>query len=166
MLDEPSKPCRSCGETKPLSDFYTHPQMADGHLNHCKACKKAYQKQHYQDVGGNADYERARQQTPDRRANKIGYQATYRAKNPEKYRARTAVHNALRDGRLVRQPCAVCGSQRVQAHHKDYLKPLDVEWLCFKHHREDAHEQALRSDPSRASYSSTDNRGCESVCAA
>jgi hypothetical protein len=38
-------------------------------------------------------------------------------------------------GRLVKQPCAVCGStEKVEKHHKDYLKPLDVVWLCRAHH--------------------------------
>lgn len=54
---------------------------------------------------------------------------------PEKKRARRIVSNALRDGRLVRQPCETCGtSEDVHAHHDDYAKPLDVRWLCRKHH--------------------------------
>jgi hypothetical protein len=36
-----------------------------------------------------------------------------------------------------KQPCLVCGvSKRVHAHHKDYSKPLDVDWYCPKHHKE------------------------------
>lgn len=55
----------------------------------------------------------------------------YKAKSPEKYVARSAVGNALRSGRLVRQPCERCGAtERVEAHHEDYSRPLDVNWLC------------------------------------
>ena len=39
-----TKVCRGCGVEKELSEFYKHPRMADDHLNHCKACRRAYQK--------------------------------------------------------------------------------------------------------------------------
>jgi ribosomal protein S27AE len=57
-----------------------------------------------------------------------------RAANPEKWKARNAVNNAIRLGKLERQPCEVCGAPKVQAHHEDYAKPLDVRWLCRTHH--------------------------------
>jgi hypothetical protein len=57
-----------------------------------------------------------------------------REKYPERYAARRAVERALKRGDLVKQPCRDCGSPNVQAHHEDYNRPLEVVWLCRKHH--------------------------------
>jgi hypothetical protein len=48
--------------------------------------------------------------------------------------AHDAVERAIANGTLVRQTCEVCGYERVDAHHDDYTKPLDVRWLCRSHH--------------------------------
>ena len=61
----------------------------------------------------------------------------YYENNPEKRAATYMVSNAIRDSRLTKHPCQICGTiERVQAHHEDYNKPLEVTWLCVKHHNE------------------------------
>jgi hypothetical protein len=62
-------------------------------------------------------------------------QRRHRARYPQKTRARDAVSKALKRGKLVRQPCEVCGISETEAHHTDYTKPLDVQWFCRPHHR-------------------------------
>jgi hypothetical protein len=43
----------------------------------------------------------------------------------------------IKKGLLVRLPCEVCKTnEKVEAHHDDYTKPLEVRWLCRKHHQE------------------------------
>jgi hypothetical protein len=127
--------CIICGEEKLLDDFYTHPAMANGHLGKCKECCKKQERLRYKNnVLAMAIYDRQRQQTQERRNKKLVYQQTRRKNNPEKHKANQQVRHALRRGTIKKQPCAVCGSEKVQAHHKDYSKPLDVMWLCFPHH--------------------------------
>tara|TARA_Y100000310_G_scaffold285220_1_gene308535 strand:+ start:270 stop:974 length:705 start_codon:yes stop_codon:yes gene_type:complete len=59
-------------------------------------------------------------------------------------RAGNLAEKAIRRGALVPQPCEMCGAtgkmadgrNRIQAHHDDYNKPLNVRWLCQEHHHE------------------------------
>jgi len=51
--------------------------------------------------------------------------------------SRIVYHDAIRRGKLVRLPCEVCGKKRVDGHHSDYNRPLDVKWLCRTHHIEE-----------------------------
>ena len=55
-------------------------------------------------------------------------------KYPERRDARNKLNNAKNGGAITQQPCVVCGDNKVHAHHPDYSKPLDVVWLCQKHH--------------------------------
>ena len=53
-----------------------------------------------------------------------GRQQRWRQRNPRSYLAHLTVQNALRLGILVREPCEVCGAEKVEAHHPDYAAPL------------------------------------------
>jgi len=67
---------------------------------------------------------------------------------PEKVRAWKLFEHAIARGRIVRQPCRVCGDVKSHGHHADYSRPYDVDWLCAAHHREE-HRRLLKekTDP-------------------
>ena len=118
--------------------------MNDGLLGKCKECTKSDVKKRYRSPDGREkiiSYERKRFQNPERTAKVIIYQRERRKRSPEKEQARGMVGKALENGTLIQKPCEVCGSLNSEAHHSDYSKPLDVNWLCFKHHREGRHGQ-------------------------
>lgn len=53
--------------------------------------------------------------------------------NRERQRCYAVLKGELRRGNVVKpSTCARCGGtgERIEAHHKDHAKPLDVEWLC------------------------------------
>lgn len=135
------KICFICEKKKHLREFYRHKKMADGHLNKCKECTKKGVRQNYQEHREDyQEYERQREQRPERKAKKAEYQRQHRAKNPLKSRARRILNYHVRVGNIAKKPCEVCGAP-AEAHHANYRKPLDVEWLCLRHHRSERHKR-------------------------
>ena len=146
MVDVTQKRCFKCEQIKPVTEFYAHPAMADGRLGKCKECTKSDVQKNYADKREQySAYDRERQQQPYRRAKKLEYQRTARAKNPGKNHARAAVGRALRHGQITKpEHCSHCGATaELEAHHTDYSRPLDVLWLCFTCHREYGHGQTV-----------------------
>ena len=150
------KKCIHCGETLPLSEFYRHKQMADGHLNSCKHCQKSrVRANRAKNVDRYRAYDRRRYAEDETRQIDIIARAAIRAidradevreaqrrwgeRNKHQRKAHNAVNNAVRDGRLHKPTCCnKCGqetpSRRLQAHHHDYDRPLNVDWVCTTCH--------------------------------
>ena len=55
-------------------------------------------------------------------------------RDPVKKRARRRIRDRIHAGTLRRGNCMVCDEPEAQAHHEDYSKPLQIHWLCSKHH--------------------------------
>lgn len=127
------KRCFKCLRDLDESEFYRHPQMADGLLGKCKECAKLdSRKNRNARLDYYRRYDTIRSQRPERKQHLRETVRRLRQQNPEKTRARTAVSRALRSGRLHRPDhCSACSLPcRPEAHHTDYSKPLDVVWLC------------------------------------
>jgi len=146
-----NKTCPDCKKDKPLSDFYKDKQQKNGLKPYCKVCVKKQCAKHYID---NQDTLRKKCIIWYRNNRKkvLIYHKKYYEKNKKRILqvhttynktiaknimcARNAVSNAIRNNKLKKQPCEVCGELKVQAHHEDYSKPLEVNWLCKDHHSE------------------------------
>lgn len=141
MQEEKHKRCFKCGETKPLSDFYKHPMMADGHLNKCKECNKRDVRENYStnnDYYRQYDRDRLKDKNSPRNLKKLEYSRRYDKENPQKTKAQYTLGNAIRDKRLSRGcNCEYCGSSaNIHGHHSSYSEDmwLTVTWLCGKCH--------------------------------
>lgn len=160
-MDE--KRCKQCSKTKPLTEYYKYGKYYGGK---CKVCTKAYVKknrldniEYYRKYDRNRpnkderaekfkEAEKERLQDPEIRKQRNAYKKKWQENNTVKRAAHIIVGNAIRDGRLIKQPCEICGEAKVEAHHPDYSKPLEVNWLCRKCHAEH-HKKESRHEPLR-----------------
>jgi len=145
------KECFKCKEIKPLEEFYQHGRMASQRLNKCKECTKAdVRLNRAKKLEQYRQYDRGRAMRPDRVEARLEYRKTEQGKQvkrkadekyyqrcPEKYKARVTLNNAVRDGKISKPSTCACGrSGRIEAHHEDYSKPLEVSWLCVPCHKQ------------------------------
>lgn len=131
-----SKECFKCKTVKPLTEFYKHAGMADGHLNKCKECTKNDVSKHRdQNLEKIRAYDRTRGKISERIKTSTEITRAWRAEDSRRNRAHTTVARAIRSGKLVRQPCSRCNDPKSVAHHEDYDKPLEVMWLCQPCHK-------------------------------
>lgn len=132
-----TKKCFKCEEVKNIDDFYKHNAMADFHLNKCKECAKKDVREHRKNNDSVREYDRWRYHNDiDTKLKIREHTQNWINKNPEARQAHKILGNAVRSGKIIKQPCKVCGdTYRTHGHHEDYSKPLEVEWFCAKHHQ-------------------------------
>jgi len=118
--------------------------MANGVINTCKECKKEYQRGRSRSPEGRLK-DRQRNATPRRKKWLREYLKKRRKKDKLKTWASNKMWKAILSGKIKKGlKCILCGSiDKIQAHHTDYTKPLDVMWLCDVCHRKQ-HRQFKR----------------------
>ena len=137
-----AKTCSQCGKETTMEGMVTRRRNKDGKGSICRVCDAANGRRWRQK---NREHKREvdrqyRQAHPEifRDACRRGREAS-----PEKYKARYAVDNEMKAGRLYRPgECLSCGAECVpDGHHEDYSKPLEVVWLCRMCHLRGHKEQ-------------------------
>jgi len=132
------KICFRCNIEKPLTEYYKHKQMGDGHLNKCKDCTKSDSKKTLDKILADPEKkkkEQARHRDKYYRLNylekhKPSYEAKkmsidqYKSKFPEKIAAKN------KSGKLV------APEKGLQKHHWSYNSDhyKDVIWLTSENH--------------------------------
>ena len=144
------KVCFKCNILKPLSDFYKHSKMSDGHINKCKSCtKKDVHIHREENLEKVREYDRNRPNKTERSEKQRKYDQSargkeasatrrknYRAKQELRYKAHNTLSYALKRGQIIKpHSCYCCNVEcSPHGHHNDYTKPLDVVWLCVDCH--------------------------------
>ena len=140
-----NKICRTCNIEKDISFFGKHIAEKDGLRRHCKSCRS---EEAIMACENNPEYRKLRAKSA------LKYQKLHRDKinlykreYDKKDKIRAQAHRLIaqrvyttrnrKELRIEKKPCEKCNSvYRIHAHHPDYTKPLDVKWLCAKHHGE------------------------------
>ena len=142
--------CKVCGVTSDAAEFYK------GVNTRCKECHKRKVRENRE---AKADYYRTydalRYQTDPKvksrhkryakseagKASMLKARRKWMNKKPEARAAHIILGNAVKNGRIKKPTiCPNCGSlpkrRNMHAHHDDYAKPLDVQWLCSQCHHD------------------------------
>lgn len=162
-----TKKCSKCKVEKSSQEFGRCSATKSGLLSRCKLCREDYRRAWSKSSGGkekirlrSVRYWRNRNdsqkqkhlengrkysKTNNGRISSLKRVQKWKAANPRRAAAHWRVKNAIRDGKINRQPCEICRNEKSHAHHDDYSKPLDVMWLCPQHHK-DRHRWLTQQD--------------------
>jgi hypothetical protein len=121
------KHCKFCDIDKDPSCFPVNKDAKDGRHSKCRQCLHEYYKKWIQ--------------RPDVRAKKKSeWDKPYKDRvlvEPLKIKARDLLRHSVKSGAIIKpKECSVCGKspKRLEGHHNDYSKPLDVIWCCTSCH--------------------------------
>lgn len=130
------KVCSNCGMEKSKTEFQKRNASVDGLTASCRTCLKQRDAARYQTERElRLNRHKAYLATPEGKAAHKRATEKWQEQNKLRRAAHVILNNALKYKTIERQLCWACGA-KAEAHHPDYSRPLDVVWLCKKHHHE------------------------------
>ena len=132
-----SRRCFTCGQVKPLDAFRVDRRRNMGRAGVCKQCVAVTARQNSRRFRDrHLESERVRERSVARQMYERHRERKLTESRSHNGRTRTALRNAVAAGQIARpSTCHECGGAgQIHAHHQDYSKPFDVEWLCSRCH--------------------------------
>jgi len=113
--------CRDCGRDLPETAFSPGLLERSPAYHRCRVCQN----------------ERTKKYQKENRKKITEYNRDYRQRRKEVVRSMEIVKKAVKQGRLVKSPCAICGDTNVVAHHLSYEKGerQKIIWVCQLHNK-------------------------------
>jgi hypothetical protein len=123
------KNCLKCGKLLPLTEYYKHAKMADGHLNICKVCvKERVKNDHYRKSKDPSWVEKERERSREK-YHRLGYKSMQKEQEAKYPWKKEQVYKNL--NRFYKTP------KGIEAHHWSYANEnlKDVFFLTRKEHK-------------------------------
>ena len=125
-MAESDHKCSRCGVMpSPSGDnFHKDRARGSGFASYCIECTRIRNAQ-----WGKNNHKKRRETASEWRRRNPSYRHQY-------LKSHSVLNGSIAAGKLSRGPCVICGTSKTEGHHPDYGKPLNVIWLCKKHHTE------------------------------
>ena len=129
------KICTKCKELKSIDNFAFIKKGRPLRIPMCRSCTKKTNSEYRSSEHGKAVIRRQFKRRYNKHADEYINKATDRYfKKPEAVRAAAQARYALKKGLIEKKACENCSSDKVEMHHDDYSRPLEIRWLCRSCH--------------------------------
>lgn len=90
------KICFKCNELKPLTDYYKHKKMADGHVNKCKECNKKDVQENYLKKSTNEYWLEKERERSKEKYHRLNYKESQKEWDKDKPWKKLSIYKGLR----------------------------------------------------------------------
>lgn len=102
------KRCFKCGRLLPLSGFYKHPMMKDGHLNKCKECTKKDVHKNYEVNVQSEEYLEKERKRGREKYKRLNYKDRYKPKQ-KFFLTETFIRKLKQEGIMLKRKNCIIG---------------------------------------------------------
>lgn len=129
------KICFRCKVEQPISDFYQHKQMGDGHLNKCKSCTKADSLKRLNEKTKDPEWAKSERDRGREKYHRLGYRDIHKPDAASK-KAQSGAYKLKFPEKALSRGSIKVSRPGFHAHHWSYLPEhrKDVVWLKEKDH--------------------------------
>ncbi|MGC1177023.1 MAG: hypothetical protein WA843_03035 [Candidatus Saccharimonadales bacterium] len=169
--------CTVCKVLKPITDFNKSSKGKDGYNAQCSKCKYAKtgrknflenKEKCYANAAkwNKANREIVNKRTRERYAFDKSSIVERDRRHAEKKKAQHLLQTYVQRGKILKPSiCSICNceSKRIEGHHADYSKPLEVIWVCSSCHHNIHKSLKERVQPERPNSQDIKNDVCDGL---